>query len=528
MSGDAGVVRPVVLYAIVLAAYLPGLAFALWSKQATRHPVLLFAFLGLFGFHALGSIAVFTAVASTSKIPYMHGQYAVQLMAQAVIFYVAATTYLLYWHRRQPAGERSFTEHRAFSLLLLALTAGILAAYFSEVRHFLLLDLIAGHINSNNVLEYRLRYTYGLQNYKYYRLGFLVLPAILGSYVILCALFRRQVDTRAVMLMILCVIPSLLLAEKSAVLHIALVFLIAYATYLGLVGLPLVRMVRLRVVAIFMMILIPTIGTYLIYDASYRKQVVLYTNVDKLRDVASRALELQSSSDSPLHQRAVRDLRRASIEFNEHLAKGLSPGEARQLSAESIFWRGLSLPGIAEDSASALSAIAYRIFVVYSESFALVGPFVEQNGRLGGATLPNMRGILPHEQVRAEAVMHAYAYDPGRARDLGAAIEDFPGSLPVSAFAEGYLNFGWTGFVAFGVLCMVSLILVQEILHRSSFLGLFGYALMAWYAYLALTLSMTTVFATFISIIHTAVAVLLAIVYWVMKRFERSPIMDIS
>ncbi len=520
MTADTDVVRPVFLYAIVLAAYLPGVAFALRSKQATRHPVLLFAFLGLFCFHALGSIAVFAAAASTSKITYMHGQYAAQLVAQALIFYVAAAAYL-YWRRTQPAAERSSTEHRGFSLLLLALTVGVLAAYFSEVRHFLLLDLIAGDINSNNVLDYRLRYTYGLANFKYYRLGFLVLPAILGSYVILCALVRREADARVVTLMILCVIPSLLLGEKSAVLHIALVFLIAYATYLGLVGLPLIRMIRLRVVTIFMMVLIPTIGTYLIYDASYRRQVVLYTSVHKLGEVASQASAPPSSSLSPLHQRAFRDLRRASIEFNQHLAKGIEPGQARQLSADAIFWRGLSLPGIAEDSMSALSAISYRIFVVYSESFALVGPFVEQNGRLEGATLPNMRGILPHKQVRAEAVMHAYAYDPGRARNLGAAIEDFPGSLPVSAFAEGYLNFGWIGFVAFGVLCMVSLIVVQEVLHRARSLGLFGYALMSWYAYLALTLSMTTVFATFISIIHTAAALFLAAIYWAMNPIER-------
>jgi hypothetical protein len=527
MTADVDSVQPVVLYAVVLAAYLPGVAFALFSKQATRHPVLLFAFLGLFAFHALGSIAVFLAASSISKIGYMHGQYAALLAAQAVVFYLAAIPYL-YWRGRQPASEPSFTEHRAFSLLLLALTVGILTAYFSEVRHFLLLDLIAGDINSNNVLEYRLRYTYGLANYQYYRLGFLVLPAILGSYVILGALFRRQVDARALTLMVLCVIPSLLLAEKSAVLHIALVFLIAYATYLGLAGLPLIRMIRLRVVGIFMMIVVPTVGTYLIYDASYRKQVVLYTNVDKLRDAASQPPERPFSSLSPLHQRAFRDLRRASIEFNQHLAKGIEPGQARQLSADSIFWRGLSASGIAEDLISALSAIAYRIFVVYSESFALVGPFVEQNGLLAGATLPNMRGILPHKQVRAEAIMHTYAYDPGRAKDLAFATDDFPGSLPVSAFAEGYLNFGWIGFVAFGVLCMVSLILVQEVLHRSRSLGLFGYALMSWYAYLALTLSMTTVFATFISIIHTAVALFLAAIYWAMKRFERSPIMNIS
>ena len=81
------------------------------------------------------------------------------------------------------------------------------------------------------------------------------------------------------------------------------------------------------------------------------------------------------------------------------------------------------------------------------------------------------------------------------------------------------------GFLLFAVLTFASVIVMQEILWHLPF-GLLPYGLMAWYGYLAVTLSMYGVFATYISIIHTAVLLILAGAYWmvaVLVRYVRKP-----
>lgn len=59
----------VLSYGIVLLAYMPGLTSALVSRREARHMLLPLTFLGLFVFHALGSIGVLSMQYSISGVP---------------------------------------------------------------------------------------------------------------------------------------------------------------------------------------------------------------------------------------------------------------------------------------------------------------------------------------------------------------------------------------------------------------------------------------------------------------------------
>ena len=487
-------------YGIVLLAYLPGLTFILFSERATRHPVLALSFLGLFVFHALGSIGVLYMQYSISGIALISSAYLWMLVAEALEFYLVAGPYVYFRHH--PMATDFNEDDRTsgiFRVLLLIAIVAIIGAYYLEVRHFLLFDLVAGKININTVLPYRLQYSYGLPNFNYYRLGFLVLPAILAGYTVIRCTLRRRFGALDIAVIIFCFIPQLLLAEKSSLLHLGLVILIALAVGFGLRRQPLYQLISPKIVGLLFLLAVPTVVTYVIYEASYERWDVLNTPSQVLEHV------------SP----AYRDLR------NE----GYSTIEARQKLAETVFKQNLSPERIMENLWPALGKISHRLFVVYSEALALSVPFVEEYGKFGGVTLPTVRGLLPHKQLLIEVPMHIYAFDAEHAHQVfsnyvfsaGAPklgrLEWFSGSMPVSALAEGYINFGWAGFLLFGVMTFASVILVQEILWRLP-LGLLPQALMAWYGYLAVTLSMHSVFQTFISLIHTGVLLALAGTYW--------------
>lgn len=96
------------------------------------------------------------------------------------------------------------------------------------------------------------------------------------------------------------------------------------------------------------------------------------------------------------------------------------------------------------------------------------------------------------------------------------------GASPVPATAEGYINFGWPGFVLFSVVAFASVVAVQEILLRlHDRFGAATWALSAWYGYLAFTLMTTTVFATFISLIHTVLAAGVLAAWYAIDRLLR-------
>jgi hypothetical protein len=105
-------------------------------------------------------------------------------------------------------------------------------------------------------------------------------------------------------------------------------------------------------------------------------------------------------------------------------------------------------------------------------------------GFFRGNTLPKLGGLIadPGSHVAIDFQMHYYLFGG-------------EGAAPVPAVGEGYLNYGWFGFVFFAVLFFITVIVLQELFIRYKF-GLFSYALMAWFAYLAFYTNLLGIFST--------------------------------
>lgn len=127
-------------------------------------------------------------------------------------------------------------------------------------------------------------------------------------------------------------------------------------------------------------------------------------------------------------------------------------------------------------------------------------PFVENFGVPHGTTIPNIKGLLPSERFNTEIELHSFLVAGLETRRAGIA-----GTTPVPVNGEGYLNFGVAGFLAFSVITASILIVFQEVLNRLR-LGVVGPLLAAWCGYLAMMLSTTLLFATFLSITHPVLA----------------------
>lgn len=145
-----------------------------------------------------------------------------------------------------------------------------------------------------------------------------------------------------------------------------------------------------------------------------------------------------------------------------------------------------------------VSQVVYRIVGVYSEAIAAAVVYVEQRGPLGGITFPTVRGLLTHERILLDAEMHMFMF--------GA-----PGSVTLSGPAEGYLNFGWIGFLMMGVATFVSMIIVEEVLKnlRRTILSI---TLLAFYATLATKAAQISLFAVFVSLTYVALVGLLIVI----------------
>lgn len=158
----------------------------------------------------------------------------------------------------------------------------------------------------------------------------------------------------------------------------------------------------------------------------------------------------------------------------------------------------------------------FRIFGSYAEAMAAVVPYVNEYGQLSGLSLPDLKGLLSHERINLEASLHYYMTH----WELETEFSGLAGNVLVPAVAEGFANFKWYGFLLFAFLMHISVIIVQEFFIRIK-MGILSYSLMAWYAYLAVTTSMTSIFSTYISFIHTAVTAgicLLWFAFWLVGR----------
>jgi hypothetical protein len=438
MTEVAGI-SPYLVFAVVMAAYFPGVVAALLLPRLTGMPVVTFAFLGMFLFTAVGSVLIMTRP-HWALGPLSSSAYVMMLLGQAVIFYAVVGPY--FWWRKLPRSVDvgSVGAGNLLRAVLALATLAILAYYYAKVGRFLLFDLVAGRINRVNILEYR-ALTYGLPEYPLLRLGFFVFPALIAAITVAMASARGRLGGRAILVMGLCMVPPLLLAEKAAVLHMAAVVFIAYGLHLGDRGLPLATALRGRTLLIVLLAFLPTALSYLVYFTA--------------------------------------------------------PGDTVR---------------------SAFDQFLFRIVGVYSETMAASVPFVEAHGYLGGTTMPNAKGLFPHERFNLEAAMHGFLAAGSEYRSQVA----LPGASPVPATAEGYVNFGWPGFVLFSVVAFASVVVVQEILLRlRARFGAAAWALSAWYGYLAFTLMTTTVFATFISLIHTVLAAGVLTAWYAIDRLLR-------
>lgn len=145
-----------------------------------------------------------------------------------------------------------------------------------------------------------------------------------------------------------------------------------------------------------------------------------------------------------------------------------------------------------------LLELAYRIVGVYSESMAAAVRYVELKGTLNGIQLPTVHGLFTHERLQIEPEMHHFMF--------GA-----PGAVPISGPMEGYINFGWSGFLVFCVATFASMIFIEQVL-RSAPRNVFTVSILAFYCVLATKASQVSLFATFVSLTYVVVIGALAVV----------------
>ena len=207
---------------VIFLVYLPGLLFIAKSKTIGRYPIPLFCFLGLFVFNAAGSVIVLTKEYSYSGVYLVNIEYVWMLVLQPLIFYMICGPYirLRCGYSVELKGDKA---DRPFSVIVIFAILAVLWLYRQEVGHFLIFELLAGNVHSQSVLAYRQAFSYGLENFTYYRIGLVVLPAILLAHTLLVCLAKRSFDLGSVGILAFCVLLPTILAEKSMFLPMAVI-----------------------------------------------------------------------------------------------------------------------------------------------------------------------------------------------------------------------------------------------------------------------------------------------------------------
>lgn len=418
------------LYAVIVLAYVPGLIAIVKLDHIGRLPIVLFCFLGLFLFNAMGSILVFLQKYSYSGIPLMSTEYILMLIGQACLFYLIVGPYVLSKGRRaeQHVDDRTLAIHTAdrwLAVVLIVSIVLILALYYREVKSFLIFDLFSGQLHTHTALPYRMKKSYGLENFFLYRFGFLVFPSLLACLLTFTCLIERRMSIGRAGLLLFCFLPPLLLAEKAGVLWIVLNVVIGYVFFVCHSGKRVMQALNGKVALLVLAASLPTLAITTFYYGPDQQSV----------------------------------------------------------------W------GIVQ-------VLQFRIFGAYAESLAGIVPLVKEHGFFNGSTLPTIHGLLPSERVILANEMHRYLV--GR-----------PGVIPVPALGEGYVNFGWAGFVVFAFLSFGAVVVLQEFFLRFR-LGLISHTWQIWYAHLAMMLATTGVFATLISLTYTASFCLVVAIYLIL------------
>jgi hypothetical protein len=147
-------------------------------------------------------------------------------------------------------------------------------------------------------------------------------------------------------------------------------------------------------------------------------------------------------------------------------------------------------------------SLVYRMFVINSEGVAAAVTYADSLGQLAGATLPNIRGLLDFEHVNLSRELHLYMYGPG-------------GGVPVSAVAEGYVNFGWLGMLGMAITAFALVAGAEEVLRWLPRNALTG-AVLVLYAMFATKIAYASISASLLSMTFTAAICLLYGMYYVL------------
>jgi oligosaccharide repeat unit polymerase len=418
-------IQGITLYVIVMGVYLPGLVYMVRARTLVQYPVVGFTFLGIFLQNAFASIAVIfpELVGRQMYSPilgsrgYFSLDYVGMLVVQALLFYAICGTYLRYARPQRRDFAPAPNADRTMLAGLLLIIGFIVIRYVAEVGMPPLVAIVTGTVDAATIIDYRIRSTYGMEDYSMFALGMSTLTLVAASYALFMGLARGRIGVYVIPI-VACAVVSGLPGGKGSMLDIAVALIIAY----------------------------------LLFSAGY-------TTAGARRVPWSRIAMFGVGAFVPV-------LLLYRVYAGDRMGMG----------------------GI-------LREMLYRMFGVNSESFAATYWYTRTFGFMEGRTLPTLRGLLSHEQINTSEEMHYFMFGPR-------------GGAPISGIAEGYLNFGWIGFVAMAVFGFLVVVAVQAAFNRLP-ANLFTLSMLVVYTVFATKISQVSLFATFVSLTYIPVFVLL-------------------
>ncbi len=197
------------------------------------------------------------------------------------------------------------------------------------------------------------------------------------------------------------------------------------------------------------------------------------------------------------------------------LRTGAATGERKPIAYKQLFlWLSVSLVPVAllyniyysstNSTFEKFQLFVYRIFGAYSEIMAATVPYTESNGFLGGITLPRFKGLIHSEEpINLSAEMFKFLYGSS-------------GGAPVSACAEGYINFGWFGFILMTFIIFIIVVLIQEFLRQMPQKDLLTFSLMVIYSLFATKISQISLLAYILEPNFTLIVLLMLTVRYLL------------
>ena len=400
-------IEKIALYLITLFVYVPGLIYALKIEKISRYPILLFCFIGMFIFNALGSIFIMFPDLFT-RTNFFSYKYILMLNLQAIIFYGVN---LIYFHFKKKSYPKkvckiTFVDKllRYFLIFMVGIFLGI---FFWKVGNPPLLEILTGNLDSySKIISYRTEKVYSNKYGILPVMSLYVLPILTAVYIFAESSLKKKRSYYDYLLIFGCIFIVALPGGKGNILDIVTALFIAYLLLGGTRGVPKARkpIVYAQLLFWLSVALMPVAILYKFY----------YSTV---------------------------------------------------VSGVEIF-----------------KSFVYRIVGVYSESMAATVAYTETKGFLEGITFPRFKGFLHTSQPI----------------DLGEVMSQFifnsEGSAPVSAFAEGYINFGWIGFILITIITFILIILLQETL-KSIPQNMLTFSLLVSYCMFATKISQISIFA---------------------------------